>query len=182
MNETLQEQTEKTYNLIVQANNQMLEIWKNDVLFTWQWWLGVGLTIIPWLLWIKYRKKDSTIRLLSAGFFVILISSWLDCLGVVLGLWYYVYEVFPFIPSYFPWDFSLLPVIIMVFIQIKPTTHPLIKGITFSGISSFLAEPFFIGIGLYRLLNWEHIYSFPIYIVIYLMADYISKRKTWDKV
>jgi hypothetical protein len=47
----------------------------------------------------------------------------------------------------------------------------------FPVFASFIAEPFFICIGLYQPLNWEHIYSFPIYIVIYLLANYISKRE-----
>ncbi|MGJ9386192.1 CBO0543 family protein [Salipaludibacillus sp. CF4.18] len=182
MNESLQEQIEKTYNLIVQAHNQMAEIWQENVLFTLQWWFGLTLAIVPWVLWIIYRKKDSTIRLLSAGFFVMLISSWLDFAGVTFGLWYYIYEIIYFIPSFFPWDFSLLPVTIMFLIQIKPNVSPLIKAIFFSVFTSFIAQPFLIWSGLYQPIHWEHIYSFPIYIVIYLIAHYISTRNSWSRV
>ncbi|WP_134702285.1 CBO0543 family protein [Ammoniphilus sp. YIM 78166] len=181
-NSSLQEQIENTYNIITEANSKMFYIWKESILFTWQWWLSVVLTIIPWLFWVKFRKKDSTIRLLSAGFLVILISSWLDFLGIAFGFWYYMYDVTSLIPNYFPWDFTLLPVMYMFFIQIKPNVNPIIKGVILSVILSFIAEPLFIWIGLYHPITWKHIYSFPIYIVIYLIADFISKRNSWVKI
>jgi hypothetical protein len=182
VDENLQKQVEETYNLIVEANNQMLEIWSEQVIFTWQWWLGIGFTLIPWILWVKYRKKDSTIRLLSAGFFVLIISSWLDFLGVALGLWYYVYEVVYFIPNYFPWDFSLFPVIYMAVIQTMPRVSPLIKAVILSALLAFIGEPLVEWLGFYQPVKWEHIYSFPIYALIYLIAHYISKRESWAKV
>ncbi|MGM0875044.1 MAG: CBO0543 family protein [Bacillota bacterium] len=75
-----------------------------------KWWLGVGLPIIPWLLWFKFRKKESSDRLLYVGYFVILISSWLDIMGVALGWWFYKSKVIPVIPTYIPWDITLMPV------------------------------------------------------------------------
>ncbi|OIJ18748.1 hypothetical protein BKP45_15805 [Anaerobacillus alkalidiazotrophicus] len=182
MNKSLQEQVENIYNLVAEANEKMFYVWKENILFTWQWWLSVALTILPWIFWIKFRKKDSTIRLLSAGLFVILISSWLDFFGISLGLWYYIYDVIYIIPNYFPWDFTLLPVTIMFLIQFKPNSNRYIKAIFFSLLASFVAEPFFIWIGMYQPKKWEHIYSFPIYIVIFLIADYISKRSSWEKI
>ena len=41
---------EQAYQLIVEAHRNMTGIWRNQVLFTRQWWLGVGLSICPWLL------------------------------------------------------------------------------------------------------------------------------------
>lgn len=108
-----------------------------------------------------------------------IIASWLDFLGVALGLWYYMYDITYLIPNYFPWDFTLLPVITMFFIQIKPNVNPIIKAVIFSAIFSFIAEPFFIWVGLYEPLKWEHIFPFPIYILIYFVADFISKRNSW---
>lgn len=65
---------EGSYSLISQANNEMISLWLKHTLFTWQWWMGVCLSTIPWILWTLFRKKESTNRLLFVGFFVILIS------------------------------------------------------------------------------------------------------------
>jgi hypothetical protein len=72
-----------------------------------------------------------------------IIAALLDILGAQMGLWHYRYEVVPLLPSYFPWDFTLMPITLMLFIQIKPNRNPWMKAIIFALISSFIAEPFF---------------------------------------
>lgn len=170
------------YNQIAAIHSEKAKFWVENVLFTWQWWLGAGLTVVPWILWFFYRKKESTYRLLAAGLFAMVISSWLDFLGVALNLWHYNYDVLPFLPSYLPWDFTLIPVIIMTLIQFKPHINPFIKAIVFAGLSSFVGEPFFKWIGTYDPEQWKYIYSFPILIIIYLIAHFICSRNQFDKI
>ena len=38
------------YDLIEKAHDKKLTFWFENVTFTWQWWLGVFLTIIPWII------------------------------------------------------------------------------------------------------------------------------------
>ncbi|WP_172460100.1 hypothetical protein [Priestia endophytica] len=42
----------------------------------------------------EIQKKESTDRLLYTGLFVAILASFLDMIGVFLGLWEYRYEVF----------------------------------------------------------------------------------------
>ena len=86
MNSECTKAMEDAYSLISQANKDMIDIWLKYTFLHWQWWLGVSLAIVPWTLWIIFRKKESTNRLLFAGLFVILISSWLDLMGILFGL------------------------------------------------------------------------------------------------
>jgi len=172
---------EKAYNLISQANDVMISLWLKHTLFDWHWWFGLFLTVLPWVIWIIFRRKESSDRLLYVGFFVMVISSWLDVIGILFGLWDYYDNVVPFSPAFIPWDFSLLPVAVMFFLQIKPKVNPLLKAAVFSAISSFVIEPFFVMTGIYNPKHWKHIYSFPIIIVIYLISDYISKRSHFEK-
>ena len=58
-----------------------------------------------------------------------LICSWLDLMGILFGLWSYYDNVVPFSPAFLPWDFTLLPVVIMFLLQIKPKINPIIKAI-----------------------------------------------------
>lgn len=172
---------ERAYSLILQANHLMISLWLKNTFLHWQWWLGVCLAIIPWVLWLIFRKKESTNRLLFTGFFVMLIASWLDLMGILFGLWSYYHNVVPFSPAFVPWDFTLLPVSIMFLLQVKPQMSPIIKAIAFSIFSSFIGEPFFVWIGIYNPKHWEYIYSFPIVIVIYLVSDWFSKRPHFEK-
>lgn len=172
---------EQIYDLIDKAQDKKINFWLENVIFTWQWWVGVFLTVIPWVLWLYYRKRESTYRLLAAGLFVMIISSWLDFIGIMLGLWHYNYDVIPLLPSYLPWDFTLIPVIIMFLIQIKPHFNPYMKAFIFAGGSAFIGEPFFVWINTYDPEQWKHIYSVPILVVIYLLAHFISTRDAFDK-
>jgi hypothetical protein len=61
------------YNIISRSGIEMIRLWRNHILFTWQWWLSLALTVFPWILWVLLRKKSSTFRLLFSAFFVIII-------------------------------------------------------------------------------------------------------------
>lgn len=103
-----------------------------------------------------------------------LISSWLDYVGVTLELWRYYNKLIPLIPDYIAWDFALMPVSIMFFLQIKPQVRSIIKGLIFAGMSAFLAEPFFLWLGYYKYPGWNSIFSFPFFVVIYLIAHKLA--------
>lgn len=178
----MEEKVYEIYKLIIDANSKMAYLWKAEMLFKWRWWLLVILTITPWLLWIKFKRKESTYRLLLVGVIIMLITSYLDFIGVILGAWHYNWKVVPIIPGYIPWDFSLFPVFIMFLLQYKAKISPFIKALIFSSLSTFVFEPFFRYLKIYCADNWKSIYSFPIYIIIYLFADFLVKRDEFEKI
>jgi hypothetical protein len=96
----------KTFNHYFEREDKLhsekIQLWMDHSLFTWQWWLGVVLLFLPIILWLLFRKRGSTDRLLYAGFFVSIISSFLDSIGDFSHLWEYNYEVFPFTTYYLP--------------------------------------------------------------------------------
>ncbi|OLS41132.1 CBO0543 family protein [Bacillus sp. MRMR6] len=168
--------TDEVKNQIEMLIHKKIEIWFEHVLFTGLWWMGVGLSTIPWVLWFIFRKKESTDRLLYAGFYVMTISLILDVLGDQLGFWHYRFNVMPILPTYFPWDITLMPVAILFLLQVKPNINPWIKAVFFALITSYLAEPFFHWIDVYAPMAWKYTYSVPIQIFIYMTAHYLSSR------
>jgi hypothetical protein len=182
MNNEFANEIEKAYSLISQANKSMIDLWIKYELFTWRWWIGLSLTIIPWIAWILLRKKESTYRILFSGIIVMLISSWFDVVGILFGLWSYYYTVVPFSPAFIPWDFSLLPVAFMTSIQYKTNIKVIYKAIIFSVLSSFIIEPTFTLLELYNPKHWKFIYSLPIIFIIYLIGDWYSKRNSFNKI
>lgn len=181
------ESKEQIVNIIDANSNQIVQlvyektgIWLKYIVFSKLWWMGVALTIIPWILWYIYRKKQSTDRIMYVGLFVITIWLILGIAGDQLGLWHYRYNVIPFLPTYMPWDVTLMPVGIMTFIQVKPNTNPWLKAVLFALVTSYLAEPFFELLKVYQTIHWHYSYSVPIQIAIYMSAHYISKRNTFS--
>ncbi|WP_238457932.1 CBO0543 family protein [Alkalihalobacterium alkalinitrilicum] len=172
---------DENVNQIHELIQQKIQIWLDYVLFSGLWWLGIGLSIVPWIIWFIVRDKKSSDRLLYAGVTVMVISVMLDVLGDQLGFWHYRFSVIPILPTYVPWDICLMPVAIIILLQIKPRFSPVIKAISFALITSYLAEPFFEWIQIYQTLKWKYSYSVPIQIGIYLFAHYISRRKQFPK-
>lgn len=162
--------------------DQLLVLWKKSMVFCDAWWVLLLITIIPWLIWIWIRRKESSGRLLCAAMFIIIVSCYMDLLGVAYGHWLYPVKLVPTFPPFAPWDFTLFPVAVMVFIQFYPNLSPYIKGVVFSFISAFIVEPFFIWLNLYDQGKWKHIYSFAIYFPLYLAASYIVTRLQYEKI
>lgn len=173
---------DRAMDKLVNDHDQLVNIWYHEVLFTWRWWLGISVSVFMWVIWSIFHKKESGLRLFTAGFFVIGIALFLDAFGVQIGWWSYRYEVIPFIPAYLPYDLALLPVITMLLLQIKPNFNPYIKGIFFSLLATFVGEPIYIWLKIYRPIHWNHLYSLPIYFLIFIIAYWITRSDKYFKI
>lgn len=165
------------YREIENLNYEIFEIWKDNIVFSWRWWLGIGLSVIPWVLWFKYRDKKDTARLLFVGLVVMLITNYMDVVGMCYGLWHYNWKILPYLVIYIPWDFCLFPVLVMFLLQLKKKIKPLIKALFFAVLCAFVFEPFFSWIDLYEETKWKAYYSFFVYIALYLLFNRLYNSK-----
>jgi len=182
---TIQEginQVERAYKKIQEANNLVNDAIMNAFLFTWQWWLGVALYIMPWVVWVIFRKKESTARLLLSGFTAIITGLIIDIFAMSMGKWSYPIT---FVPNtnvmFLPYHFSMLPVGVMFALQIKPNMNPFIKGTIFGVFSAYLIEPFFAINGFYNSKGWPYLYDVFIYLFIYLVSYWFSTIDHFEK-
>lgn len=97
---TIKDQSDILYLKFHETVLKFNDLWYNHSLFTWRWWLGINLIILPWIIWYFLRKKESSGRLLSAGLFAIIISSFLNIVGVSMHLWGYPVRPLPIILPY----------------------------------------------------------------------------------
>jgi hypothetical protein len=170
------------YQEVSSTNEAYQRYWLKHTLFHWDFWLNVMFSIIPIVVWIIVRKRESSNRLLFSGMFVFIVSSYLDILGIHEGKWFYTGKVLPYLASFLPWDWSILPVFTMLLIQFKPKISPILKGFIFAGVGAFIGEPFFQWLGFYVETDWSKFYSFPIYFFIYLIAHRLSKVKNFEPI
>ena len=168
---------DEVYREVVQSNLKVYSIWLSNIVFSWRWWFSVALSIVPWIFWIIIRNKNNTSRLLFVGLVSGIVASILDNIGASYNLWHYDWMVIPFTTVYFPWDFTLFPVSIMILLQFCPKINKYIKAVAYSFMCSFVFEPFFLWIGMYHMVHWEHWYSFIIYIPLYLFYNYLYNNK-----
>ena len=160
----------------VAIHDEIQRIWMEQMVFTWHWWLDVALAVLPWILWLIVRDRKNTHNLLYAGLFSMLVATLLDMGGVSQSGWNYNTWLLPYLPEYLPWDLSVMPVTAMLFYQFFPKIKPWVKGVAFGLIASYVAEPVFIWLGVYEPSKWEHHYSLPIYIAIYLIGNWLYER------
>ncbi|MDN3015704.1 hypothetical protein PH210_05710 [Paenibacillus sp. BSR1-1] len=175
-------QSEKAYNQLTEVSSLFAKAVTEDFFFTWQWWFGVALFVIPWIVWIIFRKKDSTGRLLLAGFLTIILSLTIDLAALSLGLWSYPMVIIPLAPFLFlPYHFSIAPVGIMFALQIKPKMNSLLKGVIFAAIAAFGGMNFFNAIDFYNPKNWSTLYDFIIFLTLYYVAYAVTKMESYSK-
>lgn len=171
---------DEVYNMITTANNTFLHIWITQIVFSWRWWLAIVLTVLPWIVWVKIRDKKDTVRLLFMGISVAIVTSTLDNIGIAYGLWHYNWKLFPLLDSYFPWNYSVFPVMVMIILQFKPKVNSTIKAVGFAFLCAFVFEPIANWIGLYDPIHWKFWYSFIIYVPLYLIFNYIYKSRLFN--
>lgn len=175
-------QSEKAYNQLTEISSLFAKTVTEEFLLTWQWWFGIALFIVPWIVWFRFRKKDSTGRLLLGGILTILLSLTVDLAALSLGLWSYPMIIIPLAPFLFlPYHFSLAPVAVMLALQIKPKMNPLLKGILFSAIAAFGGMNFFNAIDFYNPKNWSTLYDFIIFLTFYYAAYSVTKIESYAK-
>jgi len=174
-------QVEKASKLIVKANNMVIDATMNGFLFTWKWWIAVAMIIIPWVIWAIFRKKESSARLLFASFIVMILSTNLDAFGVENGKWTYPLKAIPIPTISYSFRYSVIPVLIMFFLQYKPQVNPLIKAVIFAGVSAYIGMPLMALIDMYKKVDWAYTYSFFLLTVFYLVAHWFSRRKSFKQ-
>lgn len=175
--DSMSEDSKILYALLQEYTKKSVTEWLQSSLFTWQWWLGVAISIVPWIIWIYIRDKKNTKRLLFIALFAMIFAFVVNTIGVTFGLWFYEYEIFPAIHIYFPWDYTLIPVSIMILLQIKPNSYSLIKGLFYATFSAFVAEPIFHELKHFHPINWRYAYSFVLYFILFLICNILYIRK-----
>lgn len=170
------------YDRFQQLHEEFGRLWLEETFLHWDWWVAIGLSLGAWYIWIRYRKKESTHRLLYAGMTAILISLCFDYIGTACGLWYYNGKLTPSFPAWLPFNFCMMPVTIMYLIQTKPRIAPWKKGLFFGVATAYIGEPIFVWAGFYVMTGWHFYYSIPIYSLIYLFCDWLAKRDAYARV
>ncbi|MDR6553111.1 CBO0543 family protein [Paenibacillus qinlingensis] len=158
------------------------QYWLHYDLFTLQWWLLLALLIIPWVVWWRLADKKRLTDIILFGVAMSFLIFLLDHIGYELNLWVYPHKLFPTIPESSSFDLGILPVLHMLLFQYFTGWRSyVIANILMATVFAFLCEPISVWIGLYKILHWKYMYSFPLYILKAVMMkgmfEIIKKRQ-----
>lgn len=169
----------KAYKELLQAREQLHHLssnqWKQENVFIWEWWLLVGLTVIPLIIWWKLVDKKRAYEIAFYGCMINIFSVILDDLGTNLLWWGYPVQLIPVVPPLLTADSILVPIIFMLVYQSFSASGKslFIANLVTGAFVAFVAEPFFVWLGYYQLISWKFTYSFIFYILVTLFARLI---------
>lgn len=124
------------------------------------------------LLLVFLTKKTRYIQINMCWFFSMVVSTYLDTIGMAMRLWGYPSKEVPLTPPYITWDLCAIPIMTMMFLHYKPKINPIIKSIVLGLFGSLILQPIAQLLGLYNPYHWKHWYSIPMAMMIYLGANY----------
>ncbi|HBS59534.1 MAG TPA: hypothetical protein DEA44_09725 [Firmicutes bacterium] len=151
--------------------------WLTGTLFTWRWWFVLALLIVPWIGFYYAADRKKLPRLFLHGTILFILILTFDVLGYENGIWAYPCKILPFGPLIAFIDAGPLPIIYMLEYQYFCKWKDFIAvSVITSLLFSFLLEPIVQAMGLYTLISWKYIYSFPIYVVLPLLSRWAVDR------
>ncbi|HWP95830.1 MAG TPA: CBO0543 family protein [Syntrophomonadaceae bacterium] len=154
-----------------------IQNWLGEDLFRFQWWLLVGILIIPWIVWVKMVDRTRIFELLAYGFLFSIITGLVDAIGIELGLFIYPYKLMPIVPRLLPAVFGLVPVSFMLLYQFSDSWRSfIINNIIFGAVAAFILQPIAKYLGMYQMLHWSYFYSFVVYILAAVSLRWLNLR------
>ncbi|UJF32345.1 hypothetical protein [Paenibacillus hexagrammi] len=150
--------------------------WYQHVFLSWQWLLLLLFTAVLTLVWVMAVDR---IRLLAIVFFgscIFIASLIADSLGGELQLWDYPSMLLPWGPRIICIDWSIAIFSMMIYQLFTNWLLFLGAAICLSAFFSFILEPLASVWDIYQLYAWEYLYSFPIYILLFLLVKAITDK------
>jgi len=160
-----------TLEQVLDAQNVSIQLqiqhWLKYELFTPQFWLLLGILIFPWIIWWRLVDRKRFLEIIICGLLISSVVTVLDEIGCQLNWWEYRYDIEPLFPRLIPMNHAMLPVGYMLIYQYFSEWKPFaVANIVFAAVMAFIGEPVLAKTGIYVLLEWKSVYSFPIYIFL----------------
>ncbi|MBD1382961.1 CBO0543 family protein [Metabacillus arenae] len=153
------------------------QLFFNDVLFSFQWWILVLISIFLWVIWSLVVDKSRLQPILLFGLIISLLAVVLDDIGYSLTWWHYPYNLIYITNILIPIDMTVIPVSYMLLYQFFGTWKSFLIALSLDCLfAAFVIEPIFSKLEIYLLLHWEFWYSVPIYLVMGVFAKWLVDK------
>jgi hypothetical protein len=143
---------------------------------TWQFWVLLAMLCVPLVILVFTIDKKNIFRYGFYGFIIHVFAIYSDLYGTTHSMWTYPYKVFPFPPSSFGLDASLIPVAYMMVYQwttIRKKNYYLyivLVAIAFS----FVLKPLLSATGFFLLLESSYVELFMFYLFGGLVGKWLT--------
>lgn len=156
-----------------------IQDWTSNEVFSYQWFLMVGLLIVVYVVWLKLLDKKRTTELLLFGSLESVAKLIIAAILIdnILGLYEYRIRLLPVPSNIFATSVTISPIIIMIAEQYTSSW----KGfLLWSAIGNaflcFVIFPIYTYVGILVFHNWNVFYHF---LVLYAVAICVRVVFLW---
>ncbi|WP_129731720.1 CBO0543 family protein [Ectobacillus funiculus] len=150
------------------------ERWVEHDLFSWQWWLLLAATILPWIGWMYLVKKPHRPHVFAFAMLIGITSSILDVIGADMLLWGYPTKLIFMVPPLFPADLTMIPVLFsLVYYYGKVWSRYIVYVIFLAIVFSYVFEPLFEIVDIYRMHHFPHWASLIGFVCVALIVRWV---------
>lgn len=168
----------KAYQQQQQLTDTLIAYWNRFNWFdSWQFWLVVGLLIIPIVVLFISIDRSRLFMLGFFGFCVHVVTTYADLLGTRLGYWSYPYFPIPLLPTALGLDASFIPVTFILLYQwvTDKQKNYYVYALLLGAAFALIIKPLMNHLDLFRLhkgLNFIGLYLF-VYVPIILFSKWM---------
>jgi hypothetical protein len=146
---------------------QSYQQWISTELFSFGWFVMVGVLAIVYTIWFKIVDKNKLISLLLLGSLCAVGFGLSDLiLEGYFGLWEYQIRLFPLIPSMFVTTYTIGPILFMTVAQYTTSWKSyLVWAIIRVSVINFGLIPIYGMLGILKLHNFNTFYGFMLYMI-----------------
>ncbi|WP_307437260.1 CBO0543 family protein [Bacillus sp. V2I10] len=159
-----------------------MDYWINHDLFSFQWWAILIMNAIFLILFILLIDRQRILLITLAFMISYVINNIFDDIGEYFQLWSHPHQLVQFLSPVATVEFIIVPSIMALMYQMfSRWKFFLIVDFIVSLIISFIVQPIFVYLNIYKLHNWTYFYSllvlFVIGVVVKIIVDFIKMKQ-----
>jgi hypothetical protein len=154
-----------------------LEIWRKYTLFTWQWWVFVGVCIVSLILFFVLIKKKNYLKALAFFGLMYILNRNLDDIATSLDWYDYRMQLEPVIPTFLPSNLFVIPIAFSIIYQrYEGWILFTIFTVVFSAFTAYAALPLAKIAKIYLEKSWNSHLSFISLIIMAIISKLIVDK------
>lgn len=173
---------EKAVNMRRESTELMMDYWKKFSIYTtFEFWMLVGLFLVPLIVLIWKIDKSKIFQICFYGYGVHMFSFYISLFGVNLGLWSYPIQFIPATPS-LSFDSSFVPVTYMLVYQwtLNKKRNFYLLALIISIFFSFVIDPLLVKMEMFKMFRGiNYLHRFLGYVVASFSSILITNLFLW---
>ncbi|MFC0272588.1 CBO0543 family protein [Metabacillus herbersteinensis] len=165
----------KEIESITSTLHQMeMDYWINHDLFSFHWWVILIMNAIFLILFLFFIDRQRILLITLAFMVAYVINTIFDDIGEYFQLWSHPHQLVQFLTPIATVEFIVVPSIMALMYQVfSRWKFFIIADFIVASIISFIVQPIFVYLDLYKLHNWTYFYSFVVLLVIGIIVKIV---------